>query len=87
VRSPQGKQSNLTKFPVSALTYDPFGPGNIKNWAAAAQIHYSFLQHLEQADAWRYKFNTWDYIYERLYKFHRYLGLGCHGRLPIPGQR
>lgn len=50
---------------MSTVTYDAFGP-SLDNWAAAAQIHYSFLQHLEQGDIWRYKFDVWDYAYQRL---------------------
>jgi hypothetical protein len=41
------------------------GPNN-ENWAAAAQTHYSFLQHLEQGTTWRYKFDTWNMDYERI---------------------
>ena len=65
VRLPEGETYDMSLAPVDTLTYDPFGP-SLSNWAAAAQIHYSFLQHLEQGDTWRYKFDTWDYNYIRL---------------------
>ncbi|KIM94354.1 hypothetical protein OIDMADRAFT_172663 [Oidiodendron maius Zn] len=65
VRPPPGEDYDIAFTPVSTVTYDAFGP-SLNNWAAAAQIHYSFLQHLEQGDIWRYKFDVWDYAYERL---------------------
>jgi hypothetical protein len=51
--------------PASTHTYDAFGP-SLHNWAAGAQTHYSFLQHLEQGDTHKYEFDMWDYQYERL---------------------
>ncbi|KAB5526428.1 hypothetical protein GE09DRAFT_1178171 [Coniochaeta sp. 2T2.1] len=60
-----GEAYNITTNPASTLTYDPFGP-SLHNWAAGAQTHYSFLHHLEQRDTYKYKFDTWDYLYERL---------------------
>ena len=65
VRELSGNSSNTTLSPVSTITSDPRGPG-IRNWAVAAQIHYSFLHHLEQGDTWRYKFDVWDCDYRRL---------------------
>ena len=65
VRLPQGQNYDISLTPASTLTYDAFGP-SLRNWAAAAQTHYSFLQHLEQGDTWRYKFDIWDYKYQRL---------------------
>lgn len=59
------KHEDLTKFPASTLTYDAFGP-SLKNWAATAQLHFSFLQHLEKGETSRYKFGTWDYHYDRI---------------------
>jgi hypothetical protein len=52
-------------YPVTKVTYDAFGP-SLSNWGAAAQLHYSFLQHLEHGETWKYKFHLWDYQYERL---------------------
>jgi hypothetical protein len=65
LRLPADENYDINNSPVSTLTYDAFGP-SLKNWAAAAQIHYSFLEHVEQGDLWRYKFDTWDYAYKRL---------------------
>lgn len=56
---------DITLTPASTLTYDPFGPG-LKNWAAAAQTHYSFLSHLEKNETDLYRFNIWDVSYSRL---------------------
>lgn len=56
---------DLTDYPVSSMTYDSFGP-SLTNWAAAAQAQYSFLQHLEQNTTHRYKFDIWDYKFQRL---------------------
>jgi hypothetical protein len=38
----------------------------VKSWAVGAQQHYSFLEHLEKGELWRYQFSTWDYNYMRL---------------------
>ena len=65
VRLAHGETYDMSLSPASTLTYDPFGP-SLNNWAAAAQTHYSFLQHLELGDTWRYKFDIWDYDYVRL---------------------
>jgi hypothetical protein len=62
---PGSEKFDISLSPAGTLTYDPFGP-SWNNWASAAQTHYSFLQHLEQGDTWRYKFDTWDYAYRRL---------------------
>jgi hypothetical protein len=54
-----------TKFPASTLTYDAHGP-SLDNWATAAQLHYSFFQHLENNETSLYKFGIWDYHYARI---------------------
>jgi hypothetical protein len=46
-------------------TYDGFGPA-LQHWTIAAQQHYSFFEHLENNELWRYKFHTWDYLYQRM---------------------
>lgn len=56
---------DVTSTPASTLTYDPFGPG-LRNWAAAAQTHCSFLSHLEKNETDLYRFNMWDVAYARL---------------------
>lgn len=65
VRPVPGESYHIDLFPAQTLTYEAFGP-SLWNWAAGAQTHYSFLQHLEQGDTAKYKFDTWDYDYERL---------------------
>jgi hypothetical protein len=66
VRPPRGSNFDLGLTPASTITYDAFGPGSLRSWATAAQTHYSFLQHLEQGETGRYKFDTWDFQYQRL---------------------
>jgi hypothetical protein len=56
---------DISDSPSRTLTYDAYGPSWL-NWAASAQTHYSFLQHLEQNKTSKYKFDIWDYAYERL---------------------
>ncbi|KAK0611383.1 hypothetical protein B0T14DRAFT_530259 [Immersiella caudata] len=52
-------------YPVTKVTYDAFGP-SLRNWGAGAQLHYSFLQHVERGETWKYKFKIWDYQYDRV---------------------
>jgi hypothetical protein len=59
------KDRDIDNTPAGALRFDSHGPG-WTDWSIAAQTHYSFLQHVEQNDLWRYKFNMWDYHYYRL---------------------
>jgi hypothetical protein len=61
----KGEYEDPTKFPASTLTYDAHGP-SLDNWATAAQLHYSFLQHLENNETSLYKFGIWDYHYARI---------------------
>ncbi len=56
---------DIALTPASTLTYEAFGR-LLKNEAAAAQTHYSFLSHLERNETDKYHFGTWDYGYERL---------------------
>jgi hypothetical protein len=60
-----GTAKTCEGLPDETLVFDALGPNN-ENWAAAAQTHYSFLQHLEQGTTWRYKFDTWNMDYERI---------------------
>lgn len=70
--------------PASTLTYDAWGP-SLNNWAAAAQTHYSFLTHLERNDIWRYHFDIWDYMYERVsINFFGMRGQDIMDVFPIP---
>ncbi|KAI1175955.1 hypothetical protein F4777DRAFT_578565 [Nemania sp. FL0916] len=61
----QEAQKTVIPSPASTLTFNAWGPAT-RNWAVAAQAHSSLLHHLEQGDTWRYKFNTWNFDYERL---------------------
>jgi hypothetical protein len=36
------------------------------SWVVGAQVHYSFLQNLENDELWRYKFDLWDYHHDRI---------------------
>lgn len=60
---PQG--SVLDTTPIMATEYGAFTPA-LWHWTIAAQEHYSFLEHLERNELWRYKFHKWDYYYKRL---------------------
>ncbi|MCJ1369199.1 hypothetical protein MMC20_000408 [Loxospora ochrophaea] len=59
---PDGTVNDQT--PIWASTYEAFG-ASLKNWAIGAQQHYSFLENLEKGELWRYKFDTWDFLYDR----------------------
>jgi hypothetical protein len=65
VRLEEGQVLDMNLFPAAHRTYEAFGP-SLNNWAAAAQQHYSFLQHIEDGDTWRYKFDVWDYFHDRV---------------------
>ena len=51
--------------PIDTVKYDPYSSG-WSNWTVAAQEHYSFLENLEKGELSRYKFDIWDFHYERL---------------------
>lgn len=36
------------------------------SWTISAQQHYSFLTHVENHELWKYKFDLWNYHYERI---------------------
>jgi hypothetical protein len=62
---PALNRTNTDKTPISTSTYTQDGPG-WHSWTVGAQQHYSFLEHLENGELWRYKFSVWDYHYARL---------------------
>ncbi len=62
---PVGSDADIMDTPITAASYNKGGPG-FYSWVVAAQTHYSFLQNLENHDLWKYKFDIWDYDYERL---------------------
>ena len=62
---PLGEGYNLDGTPITMTEWDDLGE-SWRNWAIAAQEHYSFLQNLENGQLAKYHFDTWDYHYERL---------------------
>ncbi|KAI9804615.1 MAG: hypothetical protein M1833_006689 [Piccolia ochrophora] len=51
--------------PITTTTFDKSSSG-WWSWSVAAQQHYSFLDHLERDELWRYKFDILDYHYDRI---------------------
>lgn len=50
------------KTPMAGIRYGSRGGGSgHSEWQMAAQQHYSFLEHLENNELWRYKFRMWDF--------------------------
>ncbi len=68
---PLGPSAEIERTPLGALgtsksfEYAPNGT-SFRSWAIAAQTHYSFFENLEKEELWRYKFDIWDYHYERI---------------------
>lgn len=62
---PAPKMSSIDQTPIATTEYDAFSPG-LWFWTVAAQEHYSFFEHLENNELWKYKFNLWDYNYQRM---------------------
>ncbi|ODA83107.1 hypothetical protein RJ55_01616 [Drechmeria coniospora] len=54
----------LDKTPIAQNQYDPFGRG-MSMWQMGAQQHYSLQENLEKNELWRYKFQVWDFQYQR----------------------
>jgi hypothetical protein len=57
--------NNTDKTPIVTTEYATATSG-WSSWAVGAQEHYSFLEHLERGELWRYQFPMWDYNYMRL---------------------
>ncbi|KAF1812208.1 hypothetical protein P152DRAFT_397454 [Eremomyces bilateralis CBS 781.70] len=62
---PCSEGTTIDGMPASSTTYDAFSP-TLFHWTIAAQLHYSFFEHLENNELWRYKFQMWDYKYRRM---------------------
>jgi hypothetical protein len=62
---PSSYYMSLERTPIVETSYNPWGAG-LSHWQLAAQEHYSFFEHLENNELWRYKFHSWDYNYERM---------------------
>lgn len=58
-------RENADGTPIQDTSYDAFSKG-LWNWYIAAQEHYSFFEHLENNDLYKYKFPSWDYNYKRM---------------------
>lgn len=56
---------NADDTPIQDTSYNAFSKG-LWNWYIAAQEHYSFFEHLEHNDLYKYKFPSWDYNYKRM---------------------
>ncbi|KAL8926237.1 MAG: hypothetical protein Q9172_001879 [Xanthocarpia lactea] len=54
---PSPYNTSLKGTPASLLEYESTTEG-LRNWAIAAQQHYSFLQNLERQELWRYGMST-----------------------------
>ncbi|KAL8910631.1 MAG: hypothetical protein Q9171_004086 [Xanthocarpia ochracea] len=54
---PSPYNTSLKGTPASLLKYESTTEG-LRNWAIAAQQHYSFLQNLERQELWRYGMST-----------------------------
>jgi hypothetical protein len=57
--------NNTDKTPIATTEYAT-GTTGVTSWTVGAQQHYSFLEHLEKGELWRYQFPMWDYNYMRL---------------------
>lgn len=57
------KSSDPISSPLPHEVLDSNGPGKW-SWTVGAQHHYSFLDHLERGDLYRYKIPSWDFQYE-----------------------
>ncbi|KAH7129996.1 hypothetical protein B0J13DRAFT_588213 [Dactylonectria estremocensis] len=59
------KHNILDNTPIKQAEYNAFGRGWTQ-WKMGAQEHYSFLENLEKDELWQYKFDTWDFQFERM---------------------
>jgi hypothetical protein len=62
---PLGPHADIDKTPAAVVRYSWRGAGYY-SWVVGAQVHYSFLQNLENDELWRYKFDMWDYHHDRI---------------------
>ena len=62
---PDGHPLRL-RTPVEKSEYTGFGRAEWNTWQLAAQLHYSFLQNLENEELGRYHFDTWNLMYQRM---------------------
>ncbi|KAF4312982.1 hypothetical protein GTA08_BOTSDO01393 [Botryosphaeria dothidea] len=62
---PLGDDFPIENTPIATTSFDAFSQG-LWHWQVAAQEHYSFFEHLEHNDLWKYKFHTLDYHFMRM---------------------
>ena len=62
---PLGPKTDIDKTPAAVVKYSWKGAGYY-SWVVGAQVHYSFLENLENDELWRYKFDMWDYHHDRI---------------------
>ncbi|KAF5025769.1 hypothetical protein F66182_2102 [Fusarium sp. NRRL 66182] len=77
------KDHILDSTPIEATEYSPMGRGWTE-WKIGAQEHYSFFENLEKKRLSAYKFETWDFQYERMgIQFVAMLGRDINRAKPI----
>jgi hypothetical protein len=57
--------SDIDDTPISVVEYNLAGSG-WHSWVVGAQTHYSFFENLEKDQLHRYKYDLWDYHYDRI---------------------
>ncbi|KAM0501541.1 hypothetical protein ACHAP8_004529 [Fusarium lateritium] len=78
-----GEDHVLDTTPIEATEYDPMGRGWTE-WTIGAQEHFSFFENLVKNKLSAYKFDTWDFQYERMgIQFVALLGRDINRAKPI----
>ncbi|OBS21170.1 hypothetical protein FPOA_07508 [Fusarium poae] len=78
-----GKDHILDTTPIEVTEYDPMGRGWTE-WTIGAQEHFSFFENLGKKKLSAYKFDTWDFQYERMgIQFVALLGRDINRAKPI----
>ncbi|CEI68818.1 unnamed protein product [Fusarium venenatum] len=78
-----GEDHILDTTPIEATEYDPMGRGWTE-WTIGAQEHFSFFENLGKNKLSAYKFDTWDFQYERMgIQFVALLGRDINRAKPI----
>jgi hypothetical protein len=75
---------DIDDTPISEVTYDPHSVA-WSSWGVGAQTHYSFLENLEKKALQTYKYDLWDYHYDRLsINFICVMGDDIRSAMPMP---
>jgi hypothetical protein len=78
-----GKDHILDATPIEVTEYSPMGRGWTE-WKIGAQEHFSFFENLWKKKLSAYKFDTWDFQYERMgIQFVALLGSDINRAKPI----